>query len=237
MTAPGAAVMHVSAVLFDMDGILVDTDAAVADLWAKLGSEYGVAITADDLTTHIYGCVPEHTVETVFSSLSSHDRMQILRQVRRSEPDLALTPVPLAAALVEQLADEGVPLALVTGASTARAARALEELGLSDRFGVSVTWGEAERGKPAPDCYLLAAERLNIDPADCLVFEDTSGGVRAAVAAGASCIAVSGSDPARLSAVGARHVVPSFASVRLGLSGGQRVLDVAELEQFPLATR
>ncbi|MFK0111602.1 HAD family hydrolase [Streptomyces sp. NPDC091217] len=226
--------MELSAVLFDMDGVLIDTDDAIADLWNALAAELGLAISPADFAAHVYGCSPEHTIETVFSPLSPQDRAKVLRRVREAEPGLAFSPVPHAADLVRHLADANVPLALVTGASADRAAHALETLGLSDLFTTAVTWGEATRGKPAPDCYLLAADRLGVTPQTCLVFEDTTGGVAAAVAAGATCVALSRLDPQPLRVAGARHVVRDFGAVRLREHGTRTVLGVAEQEAFTL---
>jgi HAD superfamily hydrolase (TIGR01509 family) len=226
--------MDLSAVLFDMDGVLIDTDAAIAGLWHGLAGEYGTTISPADLAAHVYGCVPEHTVETVFAALGTSDRAHILRRVREAEPTLGFTPVPQAADLVRRLAAAGVPLALVTGASATRAGRTLDALGLTGRFAATVTWGEAARGKPAPDCYLLAAERLGVPAQACLVFEDTTGGVRAATAAGAACVAVGPADPAALRAHGARHAVPGFQTVRFHDSPAGAVLAVAD-EEFRFA--
>ncbi|WP_329153262.1 HAD family phosphatase [Streptomyces sp. NBC_01456] len=228
--------MQFSGVLFDMDGVLVDTDQAIADLWNQLASEYGLTISERDFAAHVYGCVPEHTVETVFAPLAPPDRAKVLTRVRESEPGLAFTPVPHASELVHDLAGAGVPLALVTGASAARADRALRTLGLAGLFGTTVTWGESARGKPAPDCYLLAARRLGIPPAVCLVFEDTSGGVRAATAAGATCVAVSRLDPAPLRASGARHTVPGFEAVSFRRQATGAVLNVADQEDLHIGS-
>lgn len=206
--------MDVSAVLFDMDGILVDTSEAVAELWTGLAVESGVVLGSAELAAHVYGCAPEHTVETVFASLGPQDRADVLERVREAEPDLGCVPIPHAPALVRELAASGVPLALVTGGSRARADRSLRELDLTGCFAATVTWGEAARGKPAPDCYLLAARRLGVDPTACLVFEDTAGGVRAAVAAGATCVGVNPLERAALLAHGASQSVHGFAEVR-----------------------
>ncbi|MGW7544691.1 HAD family hydrolase [Streptomyces sp. NPDC054770] len=226
--------MELTAVLFDMDGVLIDTDQAIADLWNALAAQSGLTITAADFAAHIYGCSPEHTVETVFASLAPHDRVQVLRRVREAEPGLAFSPVPYAADLVRQLAAAGVPLALVTGASADRAGHALHTLGLTGLFTTAVTWGESARGKPAPDCYLLAADRLGVTPQTCLVFEDTTAGVSAAVAAEAACVAVSRLDPQPLRTAGARHVVPDFAAVGLRRDKTLTLLDIADQETFKL---
>jgi sugar-phosphatase len=224
--------MELSAVLFDMDGVLIETEAAIARLWNALASDVGLSISDADFTDHIHGCSPEHTVQTVFSSLPPRDRARVLSRVRESEPALGFDPVPRAVELVHRLAAAEVPLGLVTGASSSRAERVLRALGLSDSFLATVTWGESAHGKPAPDCYLLAARRLGVPPSRCLVFEDTSSGVRAAVTAGAVCVGVSRTDAKALTLSGARRAVPDFGAVRCDTGGGDVVLVVADEERF-----
>lgn len=229
--------MNVSAVLFDMDGILVDTSEAVAELWIALAVEFGVVLGPAELTAHVYGCAPEHTVETVFASLTPADRARVLQRVREAEPGLGCVPIPYAPALVRELSASGVPLALVTGGSRARADRSLRELGLADCFSATVTWGEAVHGKPAPDCYLLAAGRLGVDSRECLVFEDTAGGVRAAVAAGATCVAVNSLEREALLAHGASQGVNGFEEVRFaGLPRPSLFVGLRETYRYALAT-
>jgi HAD superfamily hydrolase (TIGR01509 family) len=140
----------------------------------------------------------------------------VLDEIRAGERSLAHRPLPGGRQLVRALAAAGVQLALVTSASAARAATVTSDLGIADCFKVMVTWGVADRGKPDPQPYLIAAGRLGADPARCVVFEDSVNGVRAAVAAGAACIAVSADGPAdRLRMAGAVHVIASLTQVRL----------------------
>ncbi|WP_369192326.1 HAD family hydrolase [Streptomyces sp. R08] len=224
--------MELSAVLFDMDGVLIDTDQAIADLWNALAAQSGLTIATAEFAAHVYGCSPEHTIETVFASLTPHDRAKVLRRVREAEADLTFSPVPHADDLVHQLAEANVPLALVTGASADRAARTLRTLDLTGLFSTAVTWGESARGKPAPDCYLLAADRLGVAPQTCLVFEDTTAGVSAAVAAEAVCVAVSRLAPQPLRTSGARHIVPDFGTIRVHRHKTWTLLDIADQETF-----
>lgn len=226
--------MELSAVLFDMDGVLIDTEQAIADLWNALAAQSGLTITPADFGAHIYGCSPEHTVETVFAPLTPHDRAKVLRRVHEAEPHLAFSAIPHADDLVHQLAAFNMPLALVTGASAERATHTLRTLGLTGLFGTTVTWGESPRGKPAPDCYLLAADRLGVTPRTCLVFEDTTAGVRSAVAAEAACVAVSRLAPQPLRAAGARHIVPDFRTTKVRRQDTRTLLDIADQETFTL---
>jgi HAD superfamily hydrolase (TIGR01509 family) len=178
------------AALFDMDGVLIDTDAAVAALWQRVAAGVGRELTGDEVRAHVIGCTPEHTLAKLFSACSAADQRWLLEQVRAGEPGLDYQPLPGAARLVRALAAAGVPLALVTSASAGRATAVTDALGVTGCFTARVTWGDAKHGKPDPEPYLIAAFRLGVRPADCTVFEDSVNGVRAAVAAGAACIGV-----------------------------------------------
>ncbi|MBV1853527.1 HAD family hydrolase [Catellatospora tritici] len=217
--------------LFDLDGVLIDTQDAIVALWRDLAAGHGLELSERDVDSHVLGCSPEHTVRTVFGGLDPDGRDRVLAAVRAAEPDLAFKPVAGAAELVTGLHAAGVWLGLVTGASAYRAGRVLAELGVRAAFAALVTWGEVEHGKPAPDCYQLGARRLGCEPARCLVFEDAPSGVTAAVRAGAVCVGV-GADP-RLAASGATWTVPDLAAVR-GQPAGQGV--VLDLSGEPVAT-
>jgi len=113
----------------------------------------------------------------------------------------------------------------------------VRELDLTGCFAATVTWDEAAQGKPAPDCYLLAARRLGVDATACLVFEDTAGGVRAAVAAGATCVAVNPLERAALLAHGASQSVHGFEEVRFaGLPRPSLFVGARETYRYALAT-
>lgn len=207
-------IARTGAALFDMDGVLVDTDAAVAELWQRVAAGVGRALTSAELRAHVLGCAPEHTLDRLFASSPAGERQWLLGQIRAGEPELAFQPLPGAVRLVRALAAAGVPLALVTSASAGRAAAVTDALGISDCFGARVTWGEASRGKPDPEPYLLAAFRLGVRPAECTVVEDSVNGVRAAVAAGAACIGVDRRGArSPLLAAGAEPVVTSLAHI------------------------
>jgi beta-phosphoglucomutase-like phosphatase (HAD superfamily) len=90
----------------------------------------------------------------------------------------------------------------------------MDQLGIAGLFAAQVTASDIAEGKPHPECYLLAAHTLDLDPERCLVFEDAVSGVEAAVAAGTVCIgvAVPGREKA-LAEAGACHIVPDFSAV------------------------
>lgn len=187
-----------AAVLLDVDGVLVRTEAAVLELWDEVCLRAGRAVPGADSLGHIVGCSPEHTARHLFPGADDAQVEDVLGLVRLLEPDLRMVPVPGAARLVRELHGAGVPVALVTGASTGRLARVMRSLGLQHEVAATVTWGEA-RGKPHPDPYVLAAHRLGLDDAaGCVVVEDAPAGVTSAVAAGATCIGLAPPGPERL---------------------------------------
>nr|WP_256659038.1 HAD family phosphatase [Pseudomonas sp. R4-39-08] len=110
--------------------------------------------------------------------------------------------------LISQLRERSVPLALVTSSWPARIAYVLEQHGLETSFDCRVSREDVSNGKPAPDCYQLAARKLNTPINECLVFEDSVSGVQSAVSSGAWCIGI-GSDVS-LSNYGAKAVYTDF---------------------------
>lgn len=202
------------AILFDLDGVLIDTDAAVAAVWHEQCRRYGRTLTEKDLLHRVYGCSPEETVARIFGPGWPH-RGDLLRAVSDSEPFMDFEPTAGAADLVTTLRQTGLPLGLVTSGSSRRVGRVLASMGISAAFDAQVTWGEA-RGKPAPDPYLLAATRLEVEARRCLVFEDSVAGVTAAVSARATCIGVGAAQRERLTRCGAHAVTDTLEDVRVG---------------------
>lgn len=180
-------VAQYSAVLLDVDGVLVDTEHAVVALWGEVCERLGRSTPAEQDRQHIVGCSVEHTTGHLFPQADRETVLRIRALVEELEPDLPVTEVPGAAALVRELHARGVPIALVTGASSDRLDRVLQVLDVEPYVTATVTWGQSE-GKPHPGPYLLAASRLGVRSDDCVVVEDAVAGVRSAVAARAACI-------------------------------------------------
>jgi HAD superfamily hydrolase (TIGR01509 family) len=95
-----------------------------------------------------------------------------------------LAPVPAVAALAKRYHEEGRKISVASGSDLSLVAPSLEVAGLAPLFDIVITPADVKRGKPSPDMFLLAAERMGVDPADCLVFEDGKPGIEAAEAAG-----------------------------------------------------
>jgi HAD superfamily hydrolase (TIGR01509 family) len=126
----------------------------------------------------------------------------------------ALSPLPGLLPLLDSLRSRGVKLAVASAAPLANRDFVLDGLSLRSRFDAIVGPEHARRGKPAPDIFLAAAEKLGVAPVECIVFEDAPKGVQAAVAAGMQCAALTTtSSEAALRAAGARWVAKDFTQL------------------------
>jgi HAD superfamily hydrolase (TIGR01509 family) len=181
-------------VIFDNDGLTLDTEhtwtRAEAALYARYGTEFTLDHKREMLGTS--GARSALMMERHLGQPGRGDELRVeLRELVHDELDGAgVEPMPGARELIEALGDAGVPLGLATNSGREFATRALRAAGLLDRFGVVVSAEDVERPKPAPDVYLAAAAGLGAEPAECVALEDSETGVAAARAAGMVVIGV-----------------------------------------------
>lgn len=171
------------AVLFDMDGTLVDSTAAVERSWATWGAEYG-------LTSSALEAGHGRPASALVRSLLQPEQLDagLLRIAELELADITdITVLPGAAALLAAVPTGRV--AIVTSASRALATARIRAAGLDEPV-VVVTFDDVARGKPDPEPFLTGAARLGVDPTRCLVVEDAPAGVTAARAAGCATLAV-----------------------------------------------
>ena len=181
---------QVRAVLFDMDGTLVTSDAAVERAWATWSDEYRVDVAQVLAIAH--GSPAESTVDRVLPQLDELARANAAaRQLQLQYDDLSdVEAAPGAAELITVIERLGIRWAVVTSADRQLAKARLGAAGIDAP--VLVTIEDITRGKPDPQGYLRAAELLETAPERCLVVEDASVGIQAGHAAGAMTAALKG---------------------------------------------
>jgi sugar-phosphatase len=189
---PSINLTEIDAILFDMDGTLVDSDGAVERAWLSWAAEYGVDGPAAYAIGH--GRPSEPTVRRMLPGLSEAEiQVATARQLELQYDDLSdVTAAPGAFELIGLLARRGLPWAVVTSADTRLAKARLTAAGISAP--ALVTIDDIPAGKPDPAGYRRGAELLGVAPARCLVVEDAEVGLQAARAAGAHTAALRGLD-------------------------------------------
>ena len=181
-----------AAVLWDMDGTLVDTEQYWMKAQEELVAAWGGEWTHDDGLTlvgsglwHAARIFQSRGVHLTEDEIIGHLTDRVLEQIDRYGPPWR----PGARELLSELREAGVPTALVTMSVRRMAEHIAGQLGF-DGFDTVVSGDDVTHAKPHPEAYLVAAERLGVDPADCVAIEDSAPGSASAVAAGAIVIAV-----------------------------------------------
>lgn len=190
--------LRCGALLFDLDGVLVDSRAVVERTWRRWAARHG--LDAEPLLAVAHGRRTRDTLKAMVPHLDPAREVAWLDAAELEDLE-GVVAIGGAVQLLEALGDGG--WAIVTSCGRELARRRLEHAGLPLPE-LLVTSEDVERGKPAPDGYLLAARRLGVDAASCLVFEDAPPGIAAAGAAGCTVVAlVTTHAPAQLSGAGA----------------------------------
>jgi HAD superfamily hydrolase (TIGR01509 family) len=182
------------AVIFDIDGTIVDNMHLHAEAFAVFAERHGLApLTKADRArldgrrnSEIFPILFKRQVPLEEWAAYEHEKEGLYRELSRGR----LRPMKGLASLIARLRAERIPIALATSAPQLNVAHTLGELGLTDAFPVIVRGDEVARGKPAPDVFIEAARRMGVGAGDCLVFEDAPMGVEAAQAAGMRVVAL-----------------------------------------------
>lgn len=202
------------AVIFDMDGVLVDSGAHHREAWMRLLAELGV-VPRPGFWRRTIGRTSIEAVPLLLGEpVGPAEARRLADRKHAHYVRLAGGGLPAVAgvvAFVETVRAHAVPLAVATSARRSDARALLGPLGLFDRFDAIVTAEDVTRGKPDPEIYRLAASRLGAAPEGCLVFEDAIVGVQAARSAGMRVIGVATAhEPSELVAAGAERAIATF---------------------------
>jgi HAD superfamily hydrolase (TIGR01509 family) len=185
-------VNRIDAVLLDMDGTLVASDAAVERAWTTWSAEHGV--DPADVLAIAHGSPADVTVRRILPALAAEaSATAAARQLELQYDDLVdVTALPGVAELVRTLAELRLPWAVVTSADVRLAKARLGAAGIEPPLLVTVE--DVANGKPDPEGFVVAAERLGVPVGNCLIVEDSAPGLAAGRAAGAMTAALKGLD-------------------------------------------
>jgi HAD superfamily hydrolase (TIGR01509 family) len=179
------------AYLFDCDGTIADSMPLHYNAWKAALADWKC-----DYPEELFYSWGGKPVRNIIADLNKINGLQMpVEALAMRKESLYLAQLPQLKAIPEVLeyieAEHGrIPFAVVSGSTRDSVVGSLSVLGLLDNFDAIVSADDYQQGKPAPDCYLLAATRLGVAPADCLVFEDTDMGIEAATAAGMASVKV-----------------------------------------------
>jgi mannitol-1-/sugar-/sorbitol-6-phosphatase len=209
------------AVLFDLDGVLVDSTPAVARVWTIWANKHG--FVPDEVVRQAHG---RPSIATIRELLPSADHVAENREVERGEIEDVEGVIPLPGALEILQALPQNRWTIATSCTRRLAEVRIRAAGLPLPKNM-ITSNDVQRGKPDPEPYIKAAQILGFAPADCIVVEDAPAGIRAGKASGARVLALRTTAPdPELTQSGATWIVNDLASLALDSSGDQDRLDL-----------
>jgi len=209
---------QIRAVVFDMDGVLIDSHPAHRASWREFLHSVDRNVSEDELSFILDGHTRQEILRHFLGDLSPSELSDYGKwkdEVFRSM-EHRIQPIPGVIQFVEDLNRLGMACAIATSASEIRTFATIERMGLGDRFDAVVTAGDVSAGKPDPMVYRMACERLNLPPEHGLAFDDAPSGIQSARSAGMRCIGVSSNGlRQQLLHAGAERVIANFVGLAI----------------------
>ena len=208
--------MFIQAVIFDLDGVIVDTEFLTFTAWQDHLNAKGHLLDEDDFRV-LYGLDADQTVDYFCKKFDLFaERPELLiehEKLMLSVFDEPIEPQPGIRELVVCLAEKNLLLAVASNSSTQYVETAIEKTGLKKMFSAVIGRDQVLSGKPSPDVYLAAAHKLSVAIDRCLAIEDSLVGEKSAVSSGSRCVIVTGSNPRQWEFRGAFAVYQSIEEV------------------------
>jgi beta-phosphoglucomutase len=184
--------METKAIIFDMDGTLVDSEPMHLRAYEQLAERFGGTYTESD-NREFLGRKDSDVCRALVARLNINltpDQVVTLKEQLMVELLSDATPRPGVLDVLEKAHELAIPMAVASSATMQTIELVVDILKIRHYFKNLTSGDEVAHGKPAPDIFLLASQRLNVKPEDCLAIEDTFNGIKAAKAAGMVCLAI-----------------------------------------------
>lgn len=199
-----------TAALFDLDGVLIDTETQYSHFWQAIGAhdfpdrpDFAPSIKGRTLVQIFREFYPDNTTR----------QAEIQRELQAFERDMSFEFIPGASAFVASLREHHIPTAVVTSSAADKMESLYRKVPhFAERFDHVFKAEDFPRSKPAPDCYLMAARHFGLNAADCFVFEDSLNGLRAGRDSGATVIGLATTHSADLISPLCDAVIPDFSN-------------------------
>lgn len=191
--------------LFDFDGVIIDSDSIIIEAWRMAAQKYGYIISDEMAKRFIIGASPEFTLAMLFPRENTQQRKIIHHLVDQWEEKADYTLIPGVTTFLEALNRHSVNIGLVTNSWPKKIDNILNRYRL-DMFAHIISRDDVTKGKPDPEPYLAAISRFGSRAEQTLVFEDSCNGIAAALGAGATCIAIGSAEQ--------QYGVPAIADFR-----------------------
>lgn len=186
--------MGFSAVLFDMDGVIADTEALHVDAFEQTLGNHGYELSSDEYERYFAGKSDVAGFKDYFGAIQEPiDLSAIMTEKAQTYLGLAtsrLEPYPGAIALIHELVAKKIKLGMVSGSLSGEVALTLKRFGLVDYFSVIISADSITNSKPDPEGYIAGLHGLSVMANDCIIIEDSPSGLKAAIAAGVRCVCV-----------------------------------------------
>ncbi|KAF6560090.1 HAD family phosphatase [Paenibacillus sp. EKM202P] len=188
-----SASVPVKAVIFDMDGVLVDSEPIYFEVERSSFAHFGAPMTEEEHHTYVgvtlesmwRQVLDRHQLTNTLEEALAYHRKNVMQTITAYEGLMAIDGLER---WLDWLQEKGIPIAVASSSPRSLIDLIMEKTGLGRYFDIRITGEEVSQGKPAPDIFLYAAELLGIAPDHCIVIEDSRNGVHAAKSAGMRCI-------------------------------------------------
>jgi len=208
------------AFLFDLDGVIIDTEPQYDIFWKYSAKKYNLEI--ENFEKIIKGTTNFDILSLYFSQFPDTIQQEIIAAYQDFELKMDIIPIPGALAFLENTKKAGIPAGLVTSSDELKIEYVFSRLHIQQYFSTIVSSDRITKGKPDPMCYLLAASDLDICPENCIVFEDSFNGIRSGNAAGMKVIGLSTSNPVDSIRSEVWKVIPDFCNLPISSLSSER---------------